>query len=95
MDLGAHYRIAAHAAIRPERFGGLVYRHDNRRLYFLHSPDLVAFLCALDETRSLGALLDDFLAARALPPATRAVFVHTLLRLEQLSILDEVIPHKP
>ncbi|NTU82497.1 MAG: mycofactocin biosynthesis chaperone MftB [Chloroflexales bacterium] len=94
MDLDSHYRLAAHAAIRPERFGGLVYRHDNRRLYFLHSPDLVTFLSALDASRSLGALLDEFLAARALPASAREIFVRALLQLEQLKILDRVSPLK-
>ena len=32
VELATCYRLAPGVAIRPERFGGLVYRYDNRRL---------------------------------------------------------------
>lgn len=87
MDLNACYAVSRDAAIRPERFGGLVYRYDNRRLYFLYSRDLVDFVCALDSTRPLGVALDTFLADRGLPGDTRDAFLAALARLERMQVL--------
>lgn len=87
MNLNAHYCLARDAAIRPERFGGLVYRYDNRRLYFLYSRDLVDFVCSIDGTSPLGTALDSFLATRVLPANARDVFVGALAQLEQLQVL--------
>ncbi len=88
MDLAASYRLAPAAAIRPERFGGLIYRYDNRRLYFLHSHDLVAFVGQLDGSAALGVQLDQFLANRALAPGLRPQFLQALTQLERLGIID-------
>ncbi len=90
MNLDARYRLSQHAVIRAERFGGLVYRHDNRRLYFLHSRELVDFVSGLDGARPLAAALDNFLAARALPENTREVFVKALAQLKKKEVLDEL-----
>lgn len=87
MHMDACYTLSRDAAIRPERFGGLVYRYDNRRLYFLYSRDLVDFVCSIDGTRPLGTALDAFLDDRALPENARAVFVKALEQLEQLKVL--------
>jgi mycofactocin biosynthesis protein MftB len=89
MNLDAHYALSRDAAVRPERFGGLVYRYDNRRLYFLYSRDLVDFVCSIDGACPLGAALDAFLATRALPANAREVFVNALVQLEQLKVLEE------
>ena len=59
VELTACYRLAPGVAIRPERFGGLVYRYDNRRLYFLHSHQAVEFINCLDGRRSLQEILDE------------------------------------
>jgi putative mycofactocin binding protein MftB len=95
MDLNQRYRMSPHAAIRPERFGGLIYRYDNRRLYFLYSRDLVDFMSGLDGARPLAAALDTFLAARALPDSTRQTFIKTLAQLEKLELLDVLHDHSP
>lgn len=87
MDLNACYCVSRDAAIRPERFGGLVYRYDNRRLYFLYSRDLVDLVCSLDGTQPLANVLDDFLATRQLPANVRGAFVKALAQLEQLQVL--------
>jgi len=89
MNLDSCYRLAPYAALRHERFGGLVYRYDNRRLYFLHSAELVAFLSTLDSSRPLGAALDEFLVAHALPSTVRDVLVRALSQLEQLKLLAQ------
>lgn len=87
MELETCYRLAPDAALRLEPFGGLVYRYDNRRLYFLYSRDLVDFVRSLDGTRSLGPALDAFLAARALPETTRQQYLQALGQLAKLQIL--------
>lgn len=90
IQLNSCYRLAPAAVLRRERFGGLIYRHDNRRLYFLHSPALVAFLEALERVEPLGTALDRFVAANALPPTARARFIQALTRLEQLEVLTRI-----
>lgn len=87
VELNACYRLAPGVAIRPERFGGLVYRYDNRRLYFLHSHQAVEFVNYLDGSRSLQEQLDDFLAAREMPKSAGETLIKTVARLEQLGIL--------
>jgi mycofactocin biosynthesis protein MftB len=90
MNLDTCYRLSQHAVIRAERFGGLVYRHDNRRLYFLHSRALVDFVSGLGGSCRLAEALDDFLAARALPESARQTLLHSLTQLEKLGVLDEL-----
>ncbi len=87
VDLTVYYRLSPGVAIRPERFGGLVYRYDNRRLYFLHSHQAVEFVNSLDGSRSLQETLDDFLASREMPPSASEALVKTVVKLEQLGIL--------
>lgn len=90
MNLEACYRLAPDVAIRPERFGGLVYRHANRRLYFLHSRELVDLVGTLDGTRPLTVHLDAFLTTHGLPETAREAFVAALGQLAELAVLDEV-----
>ena len=90
IDLQKRYTLSPRAAVRPERFGGLVYRYDNRRLYFLYSAELVEFLNHLAGDRSLERALDDFLAARQLPENARPVLLKALAQLKKLEILDEL-----
>ncbi len=81
------YQLAPGVAIRPERFGGLVYRYDNRRLYFLHSHQAVEFVNRLDGHQTLQAQLDDFLADRQLPQSAAESLVKAVAQLERLGIL--------
>ncbi len=90
MDTTRRYRLARAAAIRPERFGGLVYHHHRRGLYCLRSRPLVDFVRALDGSRCLGEALDAFVAARRLPAGSRAALLHGLAHLERLELLDEL-----
>jgi mycofactocin biosynthesis protein MftB len=89
VDLTARYRLAPGVAIRPERFGGLVYRYDNRRLYFLHSHQAVEFVNGLDGRRSLQETLDEFLASREMPPSASATLVKAVAQLERLGLLAQ------
>lgn len=74
-------------AIRPERFGGLVYRYDNHRLYFLHSHQVVDFVNSLDGGYSLQEALDAFLASRQIPPTAGESLIKAIAQLEQVGIL--------
>lgn len=42
------WRVHPKVAVRPERFGALLYHFDTRRLSFLKSPQLLAVLQHLD-----------------------------------------------
>jgi mycofactocin radical SAM maturase len=95
MDLSQHYHLAPQAALRPERFGGLAYRYDNRRLYFLHSQELSDFLGGLDGAWPLGRTLTDFLAEQGIPAHMRPVFERTLEALERLGVIAESRAARP
>ena len=48
-DLDGAWLLDERVAIRPERFGALLYHFGTRRLSFLKSPELVAVVRALVE----------------------------------------------
>jgi mycofactocin biosynthesis protein MftB len=87
MNLASCYRLADGVAVRSERFGGLVYRYDNRRLYFLHSREVADFVCALNGLRPLQKALDEFLTDRGLPTTVSETLVKTVAQLEKMGIL--------
>ncbi|MBL8258355.1 MAG: mycofactocin biosynthesis chaperone MftB [Candidatus Competibacteraceae bacterium] len=87
VEATARYRLAPGVAIRPERFGGLVYRYDNRRLYFLRSRQTVELVNRLDGRRALRDILDEFLAADPPPDAARETLLAAIGQLERLGIL--------
>ena len=84
------YEVPAKVAVRRERFGGLVYRYDNRALLFLHSRPLVEFLVGLDGERPLGAALDDFAAEKGLGEGERRALENALGQLEGKGIIREL-----
>lgn len=87
VDLAARYRLAPGVSIRPEPFGGLVYRYDNRRLYFLRSHQAVEFVSELDGRRSLQETLVAFLVDREISPSASDTLVKAVAQLERLGIL--------
>lgn len=87
MNLASCYRLADGVAVRSERFGGLVYRYDNRRLYFLHSREVADFVSGLDGLRPLQKALEEFLTYRGLPTAVSETLVKTVAQLEKMGIL--------
>jgi mycofactocin biosynthesis protein MftB len=89
VDLDGRYRLAPGVSIRSERFGGLVYRYDNRRLYFLRSHQAVEFVRELDGCGSLRETLDEFLASRKIPPTAGEMLVKAVAQLEQLGLLTQ------
>ena len=90
MNVTAPYRLAQGVAIRSERFGALVYRYDNRRLYFIHSRDAADFVAGLDGARPLEEAVNDFVSHRALPSSTADTLVDTVGKLERMGIISVV-----
>ncbi|MEW6636941.1 MAG: mycofactocin biosynthesis chaperone MftB [Actinomycetota bacterium] len=90
LDTERGYEVPAQVAVRPERFGGLVYRYDDRTLLFLHSRSLVDFLVGLDGGRPLGAALEEFAAERGMSEEERRALKDALERLEGKGIIREL-----
>lgn len=65
-DLDAPWRLDSQVAVRPERFGALLYHFGTRRLSFLKSPQLLQVIQALPQTPSARAA-----CARADVPAAQ------------------------
>ncbi|MFG1646356.1 mycofactocin biosynthesis chaperone MftB [Amycolatopsis sp. NPDC049252] len=84
MDLDAAYRLNPQVALRPDPFGALAYHFGHRRLSFLRSPDLVAFVRELATHASLRDALD----AAELGETRRARF---LTALETLIASDLIV----
>ena len=84
------YEVPAKVSVRNERFGGLVYRYDNRALLFLHSRPLVDFLKELDGERPLGVALEKFAAERGLDDGQRQALENALGQLEGKGIIREL-----
>lgn len=80
-------RLAEGVAIRPERFGALIYRYDNRRLYFIHSREAADFIQSLDGCRPLDRAAADFVADRGLPAGSDAGLLRVASNLERMGLL--------
>jgi putative mycofactocin binding protein MftB len=81
------YRLAQNVAIRPERFGALVYNYDNRHLYFIHSHLVADFMIGLNGARPLGEAIDEFVAHRALSASAADTLLETVGRLERMGMV--------
>lgn len=92
VDLSAAYRLADGVAIRPERFGGLVYRYDNRRLYFIRSHDMTDFVRGLDGHQPLGQAVADFLAGRDEAQTDEETLLKTAGQLASMGLLVATAP---
>jgi len=90
IDIERSYGLAPKVSVRPERFGGLVYRYDNRALYFLHSRPLVDFLLELDGTQPLGVALHEFAEDRGLGMEDRRNLENALGQLKKKGVLHEL-----
>ena len=84
------YKVPAKVSVRQERFGGLVYRYDNRALLFLHSRPLVDLLVRLDGELPLGAVLEEFVNERGLNDEECTVLENALGQLEGKGIIREL-----
>jgi len=86
LDLDAVLAPSPAAALRREGFGGLAYRYADRRLFFIHAPEVVDLVEALDGVTPLRAMLSRLRAqgGRTLGEAA------TLRALERMRGLDVV-----
>ena len=82
--LDRRLRLAPQVAVRPERFGALLYHLGTRRLSFLKEPRLLAAVEAMDGTRTAAEALE--LAGVA--PAERATYARALTTLESTGMLQ-------
>ena len=87
MNVAGHYRLAEGVAIRAERFGALVYRYDNRRLYFIHSREAADFVSGLDGTDPLQRAVETFVTDRTLPQGIGETLLTTVGKLEAMGLL--------
>ena len=90
MNRDARYRLADGVAVRPERFGGLVYRYDNRRLYFLYSDQLTQFIGGLTGECPLAEAMAAFCRNRALPAEAGEAMLKSMAPLEKMGIVVPV-----
>lgn len=90
MNLDSRYVIGDGVELRREPFGGIVYRHDTRRLYFLRSAELVEFLFELDGTETMRTRLDSFLASHGFESAYAQAFAGSLSHLSEIGVLHEL-----
>ena len=87
MNATERYRLAEGVAVRPERFGCLVYHYDDRRLYFLHSHELTDFVTGLTGKLSLAEAIATFREHRSLPPESGKTILKSLATLERLGLV--------
>lgn len=62
-DVSLPWRVSPQVSLRDESFGALAYNHDNRRLVFLKSTELVALVRQLDAFESALDALDALVPA--------------------------------
>jgi putative mycofactocin binding protein MftB len=73
-DLAAPWRLHPRVAIRPERFGALLYHFGTRRLSFLKSPLLLAVVESLESQPSArAACVAAGVGVEELPTFTKAL----------------------
>lgn len=87
MNRTATYRLADGVTLRRERFGGLIYHHNTRRLYVLRSPLLTELIGGLDGRRPLDLALHDVVRERALPPTAAAGLLRALSDIERMQLI--------
>jgi putative mycofactocin binding protein MftB len=83
-DAGRRYELHPDLALRPERFGALLYHYGTRRLTFLKSPQLTAIVKDIGEHPSVDAALD----AHGVGPERRAQILRALSRLEASEVIS-------
>ena len=82
-DARRAYGLHPDLALRPERFGALLYHYGNRRLTFLKSPQLAALVADLGNHESVTDALD----AHEVSPAHRPAVLLALARLQASEVI--------
>jgi mycofactocin biosynthesis protein MftB len=85
-DPGRRYQLHPDLALRPERFGALLYHYGTRRLTFLKSPQLTAVVRDIGEHPSVDAALD----AHDIGPERRPALLRALATLESSEVISVV-----
>jgi putative mycofactocin binding protein MftB len=83
-DAGRRYELHPDLALRPERFGALLYHYGTRRLTFLKSPQLTAIVSDIGEHPSVDAALD----AHGVGADRRKQILRALARLEASDVIS-------
>lgn len=78
------YQLHPDLALRPERFGALVYHYGTRRLTFLKSPQLTAIVRDIGKHPSLDAALD----AHDVRPERRPALLRALATLAKSEVIS-------
>lgn len=81
-DASAPWRVSPQVSLRDESFGALAYNHDNRRLVFLKSTELMALIRQLDGYASANEALDALI-----PTGQRERYVKALESLVTSEVL--------
>jgi mycofactocin biosynthesis protein MftB len=84
-DPALPYRCSPHVAVRPERFGALVYHFGTRRLSFLKTPELVEVVSGLERHPDVYAALD----AVGVCDAARPAYLRALAGLAANGTIEE------
>lgn len=87
MNPAHRYQLADGVAIRPERFGGLVYHYNNRQLYFLHSHELTEFVRGLTGEQPLAEALEAFRDGRGLSVEAADAMLKPLTALAKMGLV--------
>jgi putative mycofactocin binding protein MftB len=82
-DPSRRYELHPDLALRPERFGALLYHYGTRRLTFLKSPELTAIVRDIGEHPSVDAALN----AHDIAPSRRPALVRALATLESSEVI--------
>lgn len=84
-DPDAPFRRSPSVALRPERFGALVYHFGTRRLSFLKTPQLVDVVTGLEHHPSLRAAIE----AAGVDEAQRPAYLRALEGLAANGTIEE------
>src|ERR1700754_1253355 len=84
-DPARPYRCSPQVAVRPERFGALVYHFGTRRLSFLKTPELVDVVSGLERHPAVHPAL----AAAGVSAAARPAYLRALAGLAANGTIEE------
>lgn len=90
IDRERSYEVPSQVAVRREKFGGLIYRYDNRALLFFHSLPLVDFLLEMNPEKPVGDSLDEYVSRNDMGETQRQAIENALGQLETKGIIREL-----
>ncbi|MEO6955201.1 MAG: mycofactocin biosynthesis chaperone MftB [Antricoccus sp.] len=84
-NLDGQWRVHPQVAVRPERFGALLYHFGNRKLSFLKNPTMLRIMQCLDEQPNARAAL----RASDVPAEQDETYRKALATLAQSEMIQE------